>query len=114
MISGSSRKAGGRGAASRGAAAAGGGAPIPSSGGWGGHVVSGLRPDHGGALLNLGAALLAEGQAQEAERCARRLLALRPDDPQALNNLGLALMAERRMPEAEAAFRRAGDRKSVG
>jgi predicted O-linked N-acetylglucosamine transferase (SPINDLY family) len=56
---------------------------------------------------NLGIALLAKGQIDEAIACHRRALALRPDFPAALYNLGAALQNKGLLDEAIATYRQA-------
>jgi serine/threonine-protein kinase len=66
-----------------------------------------LRPDSSGALLNLGVALEAVGQPDEAIACYRRAVELDPKYVGAHSNLGGALQTAQRLDEALACFRKA-------
>jgi tetratricopeptide (TPR) repeat protein len=66
-----------------------------------------LRPDSPGAHLNLGLALKAGGQLDEAIACYRRAIDLHPNYVAAHCNLGGALLMAQRPDEAIACFRQA-------
>jgi tetratricopeptide (TPR) repeat protein len=66
-----------------------------------------LRPDSPGAHLNLGGALEAEGQFDEAIACFRRALDMDPAYAMAHHNLAVALKGKGRLEQAIACFRRA-------
>jgi tetratricopeptide (TPR) repeat protein len=66
-----------------------------------------VRPGTPAVLINLGNALLDQGQRAEAVRAYRRAIALDPKVPAAHNNLGNALFAQGRRAEAVKAYRRA-------
>jgi serine/threonine-protein kinase len=73
-----------------------------------GHLMAAvaLRKDSPGANLNLGLALEAGGQRDEAIACYRRAVALAPKYVAAHSNLGGALLRAQRLDEAIACFRR--------
>ena len=66
-----------------------------------------LKPDYAEAHNNLGGALSAQGNLDEAVACYRRALALKPDYAEAHNNLGGALSDLAKFDEALACYRRA-------
>jgi serine/threonine-protein kinase len=66
-----------------------------------------LRPNSPGAHLNLGRALEAGGQLDEAITCFHQAIALDPNYAAAHNNLGMALYAKGRLDEAIARYRKA-------
>jgi Flp pilus assembly protein TadD len=57
--------------------------------------------------VNLGTALRANGQLEEAVRCYQKAARLKPDFPTAHNNLGVALLGQGKAAEAVAACREA-------
>jgi len=65
------------------------------------------RPQNSRALANLGAALVQQGQAAEAEAYLRRAIAIRPDFPEAQSGLGVALCMQGRLEEGVAHLERA-------
>jgi tetratricopeptide (TPR) repeat protein len=68
-----------------------------------------IRPNHPGALNNLGVALLDHGQINEAQRVLAEAIRVNPKFAAAHNNLGNALRLLRDRDAAIAAFRRAVD-----
>jgi tetratricopeptide (TPR) repeat protein len=66
-----------------------------------------LRPDSPGARINLGLALEAGGQREEAVACYRRAVELSPKYAVALSNLGGALLKTQQLDEAIACYRQA-------
>jgi tetratricopeptide (TPR) repeat protein len=66
-----------------------------------------LRPDSPGPLLNLGNALAAKGQVDEAIACYRKALELDPKDASAHLHLGNALRRKGLLDEAIACYRKA-------
>ena len=66
-----------------------------------------LKPDYAGVHNNLGVALIAMGNLDEAVACYRRALELKPDYVEAHNNLGTALKDQGKLDEAVACHRRA-------
>ena len=66
-----------------------------------------LRPDSGGAHLNLGAVLQENGWIEEAAAEYRKAIELDPKYAAAHNNLGLVLYAQGKREEATAEYRKA-------
>jgi serine/threonine-protein kinase len=66
-----------------------------------------LRPDSPGCVMNLGFALLANGQVDEAIACHQKAIALDPKYAVAQVNLGLALKTNGNIEEAIACLRKA-------
>jgi tetratricopeptide (TPR) repeat protein len=66
-----------------------------------------LLPGDADAQGNLGTALLARGQAAEAQQCYQRALRLRPDFAAGHNNLGSALRDLGELQQAASSYRRA-------
>ena len=66
-----------------------------------------LAPDGAGGHFGLGRVLLADGQAVEAERELRQVLAIEEHDPRALMDLGIALDLQDKHEEAQAMYRAA-------
>ena len=66
-----------------------------------------VDPNSSGALVNLGAARMVSGDAQEAEEAFRRAIALAPDSIDAKLALANFLWSAQRAPEAEATLKEA-------
>lgn len=65
------------------------------------------RPDHIGALNNLGVLLMKEGKTKDALLCFKRVLERENNNPKAYNNIALILMMEGNKRLAEEYFRKA-------
>jgi tetratricopeptide (TPR) repeat protein len=66
-----------------------------------------LRPESPGCLLNLGAALRAKGQGDDAIACCRKAIELDPKNAAAHTNLGAGLANKGQLDEAIACWRQA-------
>jgi tetratricopeptide (TPR) repeat protein len=66
-----------------------------------------LRPKSPGARINLGSALIAKGEVDEAIACARKAIELDPKYVAAYHNLGSALSGKGALDEAIASYKKA-------
>lgn len=66
-----------------------------------------VRPQNSRALANLGAVLLEQGRAADAESYLRRAIGIRPDYPEAQSGLGVALCMQGKLEEGVGHLERA-------